>query len=162
MAIRYLKIILVFFVGLQALLYVTGNIANWDSAVHHVGYVLGMEGHELYTVPIFPAITHGVLVTIAFLIILTGEFLVGALSLKGAWDLWKVRKDAADAFNASKTYAVLGTGMAMVVWFGGFIVIGGALFQMWQTQLGDASFSGAFVYAVTAGVVMLFVNQPDK
>ena len=86
---------------------------------------------------------------------------MGALSLKGAWDLWSARKGSADAFNASKTYAVLGTGMAMVVWFGGFIVIGGALFQMWQTQIGAGSFDDAFVFAVTGGLVLLFVSRPD-
>lgn len=162
MAIRYLKIILVFFVGLQALLYFSDNIINWSSAIHHVSYVLGMEEHAIYAASLLPPITNTVLVTIVLLFILAGELLVGALSLKGAWDLWKVRKSGPDAFNASKDYAILGTGMAMVVWFGGFIVLGGALFQMWQTQLGDASLDGSFVYTVTAGLILLIVNQPDR
>lgn len=162
MSVRYLKIVLVFLVGLQALLYFTGNIANWDSAIHFVGYVLGMEGHEAYPVHIFPTVTHTVLVTIALLVILAGELLAGLLSLKGAWDLWKARKERVDVFNAAKSHAILGPGMAVVVWFGGFIVIGGALFQMWQTQLGTGSFNGSFVYSMTAGFVLLFVNQPDR
>lgn len=162
MAIRYLKIILVFFVGLQALLYFADNIINWSSAVHHVTYVLSLEGHEIYSASLVPSITHAALVTTVLLVILFGELLVGVLSIKGAWDLWKERTSRADAFNASKTYAIFGPGMALVVWFGGFIVLGGALFQMWQTQLGDASLDGSFVYAMTAGVIMLFVNQPDS
>lgn len=162
MAIRYLKIILVFFVGLQALLYFADNIINWGSAVHHVSYVLGMEGHEIYSASLLPPVTHVALVTTVLLVILLGELLVGVLSVKGAWDLWKVRKAGADSFNAAKNYAILGTGMAMVVWFGGFIVLGGALFQMWQTQLGDASLDGSFVYTVTAGLILLIVNQPDS
>jgi len=160
-AIRYLKIILVVFVGLQGLLYVAGNSANWNAGFEIVAFVLSMEGNEVYAAKIFPAVTHPALVTIAFLLILTGEFLVGALSLKGAWDLWRVRKDSADVFNTAKTYAVLGTGMAMLVWFGGFIVIGGALFQMWQTQIGAGAFSNAFVFAATAGLILLFVSKPD-
>lgn len=52
--------------------------------------------------------------------------------------------------------------MAMVVWFGGFIVLGGALFQMWQTEIGDSSFDGSFAYAVTAGLILLFVDRPDR
>lgn len=51
--------------------------------------------------------------------------------------------------------------MAMVLWFGGFVVLGGALFQMWQTQVGLGSFDGAFTYAATSGLVLLFLNQPD-
>lgn len=161
MAIRLLKIVLVIFVGLQGWLYVAGNLANWSAGLDAVAYVLGMDGHEVYGTPIFPPISSSVLVTMAFLTIVSGEFLVGALSLKGAWDLWHARRGSAEAFNSAKTFAVLGAGMALVVWFGGFVVIGGALFQMWQTQVGAGSFNGAFVYAATSGLVLLFVNQSD-
>ena len=162
MAIRILKIVLVVFVGLQGWFYVAGNIANWDSGLGAVGYVLGMEGHEIYANHIFPPITSPVLVTIAFLIIISGEFLVGALSLTGAWHLWRARHGGADSFNSAKTFAILGAGMAMVVWFGGFVVIGGALFQMWQTQVGTGSFEGAFIYGATSALVLIFVNTPDS
>lgn len=162
MAIRILKIILVVFVGMQGWLYVAGNLTNWESGLGAVGYVLGMEGHEVYPNHIFPAITNSALVTAAFVTIITGEFLVGALSFKGAWDLWKVRRGSADEFNSAKTFAILGPSMAMVVWFGGFVVIGGALFQMWQTQIGLGSFEGAFIYAAWSALVLLFVNNPDR
>ncbi|AWL12479.1 hypothetical protein HMF8227_02009 [Saliniradius amylolyticus] len=162
MAIRLLKILLVIFVGLQGWFYVAGNIANWDSGIGAIGYVLSMQGNEVYPNPIFPAITSDIGVTIAFLIILTGEFLVGALSLKGAWDLWQVRHLDGEAFNNAKTFATLGAGMGVLVWFGGFVVIGGALFQMWQTQIGSGSFEGAFIYALTSGLVLLIVNLSDN
>jgi predicted small integral membrane protein len=159
--IRYLKIVLVVFVGLTGLLFVAGNIANWDAGLELVGYVVSMEGHEIYSSHIFPPVTNPALITLAFLLILTGESLVGALSLKGAWDLWSARTGSADDFNAAKTYAVLGTGMAVVVWFGGFIVIGGVLFQMWQTEIGHGSFADAFILAAAGGLVLLFVNSPE-
>ncbi len=161
MPIRYLKIVLVAFVGLLGLLYVAGNVSNWSAGVGAVAYVVGMEGHEIYATHIFPPVTHPALVTIGYLLILLGELLVGLLSLKGAWDLWVARHAGADAFNAAKTYAVLGTGMAMVVWFGGFIVVGSALFQMWQTQVGSNSFHDAFIFATMGGLVLLFVSRPD-
>ena len=161
MSIRYLKILLVVFVGLSGWLLVAGNIANWYSGLEHVRYVLSMEGHEVYGTHIFPPVTNSALVTLAYLIILSGEFLVGALSLKGAWDLFSARGESAEVFSAAKKYAVLGTGMAMVVWYGGFVVIGGTLFQMWQTTLGDASFDGAFVFAAGGGLVLLIVSSSD-
>lgn len=161
MAIRYFKILLVFVVGLQGWLYVAGNLANWSSGLAAVGYVLGMEGNTAYPTRIVPAVTDPALVTAAFLLIVAGEFLVGALSLKGAWDLWRARRSDAGGFNAAKTYAVLGPAMAMLVWFGGFVVIGGALFQMWQSEIGAASFEGAFIYGATSGLVLLFVGMRD-
>jgi predicted small integral membrane protein len=51
--------------------------------------------------------------------------------------------------------------MALVVWFGGFIVIGGVLLQMWQTQIGAGSFHDAFRFAAIGGLVLLFVSQTD-
>lgn len=161
MPIRYLKIALVVFVGLLGLLYVAGNVANWSAGLGAVAYVVGMEGHAIYAAHIFPPITHPALVTIGYLLILLGELLVGLLCLKGAWDLWVARHAGAEVFNAAKTYAVLGTGMAMLVWFGGFIVIGSALFQMWQTQVGSNSFHDAFIFSTMAGLVLLFVSRPD-
>lgn len=161
MAVRLLKIGLVFFVGLQGFLYVAGNIANWEAGLGAVGYVVGMQEHEVYPAHIFPPLTHPALVTLAFLVILAGEFLVGALCVKGAWDLWRARCASAEVFNEAKTFALTGTAMAMVVWFGGFIVIGGALFQMWQTQLGAGSFDDAFVFAATGGLIFLLVSRPD-
>lgn len=161
MAVRYLKILLVAFVGMQAWLYVAGNTANWESLIGAVGYVVGMQEHVIYPVHIFPAIGSPAAVVVCVLIILTGEFLVGALCLKGAWDLWRARSADAATFNGAKNLALLGTGMALVVWFGGFIVVGGALFQMWQTDIGSGSFRDAFVYAGTGGLILLFVNQPD-
>ena len=162
MLIRYMKIVLVVFVGLQGFLYVAGNTANWDAAVGAVGYVLSHQENAVYTNQIFPSITSPALVTLALVLIITGEFLVGALSFKGAWDLWKVRKAGALDFNGAKTFAIAGPAMAMIVWFGGFIVIGGALFQMWQSPVGSGSFQGAFIYGGVSALVLLFVSQPDS
>ncbi|GAB3023350.1 MULTISPECIES: DUF2165 family protein [Oleiagrimonas] len=161
MAIRYLKLVLVAFVGLQGWLYVAGNLANWHAGVGAISYVIGMQDHAIYPHHIAPVLSGPMWASLVFVLILCGEFLVGALSLKGAWDLWAARGQPAIGFNSAKKYAVLGPGMAMVVWFGGFIVLGGAWFQMWQTQIGDGSFKDAFVYAVTAGLILLFVQHAD-
>jgi predicted small integral membrane protein len=161
MAVRYLKIVLVVFVSLQGLLWVIANVTNWSSGLGAVGYVLSMQEHAVYGSHIFVPVTNPTLVKIAFLVILAGESLVGLLSAKGAWDMWTARRESAQAFNSAKTFAVLGTGMAMVVWFGGFTVIGGALFQMWQTEIGAGSFHDAFWFATMGGLVMLFTNMPD-
>ena len=45
----------------------------------------------------------------------------------GAWKLWSARRGDADAFNRAKGTAILGCGLAMLVWFGGFSVIATAL-----------------------------------
>ena len=162
MEIRILKIVLILFVGLMALFFAAANITNWDPGLETVAYVLSMEGHDYYSNRIFPPIINPVLVTITFLAIIVGESLVGVLSLKGAWDLWRKRKVSGDEFDSAKKLAILGCGMAMVVWFGGFMVLGGGLFQMWQSEIGAGSFRDSFTVAVTSGIIMLFLITPDS
>lgn len=162
MVARYIKIGLVGIVGLNGFLWVIANLTNWDAGISTVAYVLSMEGHEAYGNHIFFPVTSPLLTTVGFCLILTGEFLVGALSFKGAWDLWVMRNGPASEFNQAKTFSLLGPAMAVAVWFGGFIVIGGALFQMWQTQIGAGSFRDAFVFSAMAALILIFVNTPDE
>ena len=51
--------------------------------------------------------------------------------------------------------------IALVAWIGLFMAGGGAYLQMRQTETGIASLEGAFMYAVSSAVVLLFVNQPE-
>ncbi len=159
--IRIVKIILVMTVGLQGLFYFISNLVNWEYAQMAVGAVLSLADAPAYKNTIVPPITNPLLVAIGTAIIMTGELLVGLISFKGATDLaGKVAAPAA-AFNAAKKLAILGCAMPLIVWFGGFLVIGAALLQMWQGQVGASSFSGAYIYLASIAFVLLFVNQPD-
>ncbi len=159
--IRYLKIILVVLVGLQGLFYFISNVVNFDSALAAVGLILSQADSSVYQNLIIPPITHPLLVKLALVTIMTGELLVGLISFKGAFDMVaKAGAPAAD-FNAAKTYAILGCGMALIVWFGFFTVFGTALLQMWQGQVGTGSFEGSHMYLMPCAVIMLFVNMKD-
>ena len=161
MAIRYLKIMLVIFVSLLCLMYAAQNVANLDAAHSFVASAAGMQDHSAYPSSFGPAVRNAPLVWAALTVIIFGELAAGLLAAKGAWDLWATRRAPAAGFNAAKTYALLGCGGAMLVWFGMFGAIGGAYFQMWQTPLGSASLEGAFQFAAQIGIVMLFVNMTD-
>ena len=94
-------------------------------------------------------------------IVILGELLVAALSFKGAYDMFRARAASPETFDAAKTWGLMGCIMALFVWFGLFMVVGGAYFQMWQTPLGGAAQAGAFQYAMISGVVLLFVNTKN-
>lgn len=160
--IRLVKIILVIFVGLNGLLYFADNILNWEAARGAVGAVIAMGDRPWYPNALIPSLTGNLAATIALLIILTGEFLVGAISLKGALDMLGKKGAPAAEFNASKKHAILGCAMALVVWFGGFTVIGGGLFQMWQTELGQASLNDAMKFYLGSTLVLFFVAMKDE
>lgn len=160
--IRYLKIILVVLVGLQGLFYFISNVFNFEYALAAVGLILSQADSPVYQNLVIPPITNPFVAKLALITIMTGELLVGLISFKGALDMWaKAGAPAAD-FNGAKTYAVLGCGMALIVWFGFFTVFGTALLQMWQGQVGTGSFEGSHMYLVPSALVMIFVHMKDE
>ena len=161
MAIRLLKVVLVVCVGLQALFYALQNIVNLEAAHAVMSAVLSMANHEYYPNHFGPPVT-GVLVWVALWIVILVELLAAVLCLKGSFDMFRRRSDTPAVFAHSKQWAVLGCGVAVAVWLGLFMAVGGAYFQMWQTELGINSLEGAFMYAVSSGIVLLFVNMPDE
>lgn len=159
---RTIKILLSLCVALLCIFYAAQNIANLQFAYGAVDYVMGNVDHQVYPNSFGPSITHPVLVWIVVGVIITLEFLAGLLALKGTWDLWSARKADQFTFDSSKKFALLGAGVGMLVWFGLFHVIGGAFFQMWQTEAGDSSLRGAFWLVGLLAFAALFITQtPD-
>ena len=161
MGIRYLKIILVVFLGLLCLIYGLQNIANLEACFQSVSYVLGMSEHTYYADSWFPAITNESLVWVCVFIIITSELVAGVLLLLGALSLLKARNSDSDSFNQAKTLSLLGAGIGIIVWFGFFGVLGGAWFQMWQTSVGAQSLGGAFQYFASCVFIWLIVRTDD-
>lgn len=162
MAIRHLKIIFVALISLLCLIYAAQNVANLEACYQAFAYVLGTADHKVYSDSIFPVIQSPVMIWLALVFVVTLEFTAGLLAAKGAWDLWMARKAPAEAFNGAKTYALLGCGTGIVVWLGLFGVFGGALFQMWQTEIGGASMDDAFQFSTSCALIFLIVNSTDK
>lgn len=159
--IRILKSVLVLIVALQALFYAINNIVNLDAAHGAIAYVMSMADNAAYPKAFGPPVTSPAPTWFATWLVIIGELTVALVAFKGVLDLLAASGKSADVFNRSKSWAVLGCGFAIVVWMGFFMTAGGAWFQMWQTQIGDSSLRGAFMFAASSGIVMLFVNQPD-
>ncbi|RUO20283.1 DUF2165 domain-containing protein [Aliidiomarina haloalkalitolerans] len=161
MALRTIKILLVAAIGFMCLFYALQNIANLDAAHGFVAAVFSNAGHEIYPNTFFFAIESSVIVWICLILIITLEALAGIVALAGAFAMLRARREEASLFNESKYFAYLGAGIALLVWFGLFTVLGGAFFQMWQTPLGGGSLEGSFQYLGSIALVTLFVSMPD-
>jgi len=162
MPVRYLKIVFVAFISLLCLFYAGQNVANLDSCYQAFAYVLSMADHQVYPDSIFPAVQNGAVTWLVLTVVVALEFLAGLLAAKGAWDLWSARKGPAGTFNSAKTYALLGCGTGIVVWLGLFAVFGGALFQMWQTEIGAGSLEDAFQFFAACAFIFLIINAADE
>ena len=160
--LRWLKIVLVVFVALQGLFYAVQNLVNLHAAHSFVNNVLSMANHTVYPNHFGPALGSAPLTWSALGIIIAGEFAVGLVGLKGAYDMFAARRSTEAVFGHAKRYAFLACGVAVALWFGLFMVLGGAYFQMWQTQQGFTAFHSAFMYAAISGLVMLIVAARDE
>ena len=158
---RYVKIALAAFASLFCLFYAFQNLFNLGPAVWFVGTMTGMEGHEAYPTTFGFAVTSPFLVQAMLWIIILLELAAGVLAGKGAIDLFRARNGSSEEFNAAKSYALAGTGLAVVIWFGIFGAFGGAFFQMWQVEAGLNALRDAAFFSLQHGVVWLIIRSDD-
>jgi predicted small integral membrane protein len=158
---RLIKIILAAFVALFCVFYAVQNIVNLQAAHGFVAYVASMADHTAYPAHFGPAITAPALTWTMLWVIIALELGAGLLAAKGAYDLLQARNASADDFNAAKSWAMAGCGVAIIVWFGLFSAIAGAYFQMWQTDAGLNALRDASMFSLQNGVVLLVLALKD-
>jgi predicted small integral membrane protein len=159
---RLIKVFLALSVALFCTFYALQNIVNLQAAHGFVVYVASMVDHSAYPAHFAPPVTASALTWSMLFIIIGLEMAAGLLAAKGAYDLFQARKGSADEFNAAKSYALAGSGVAVLVWFGLFSAIAGPYFQMWQTDAGLNALRDASLFAIQNGVVLLILAQKDE
>ena len=161
MTVRLSKIILCLCLAAFAFLVTFGNITDYGSNFAFVQHVLSMDttfpGNQL----MYRAITNEALWNAAYWLIILGEGLTSVLFLIGAFHLWQARHETGAQFNRAKRFAVIGATMGFLVWFFGFMVVGGEWFAMWQSQTWNGQ-DAAFKFYVAILGVLIYVNQPDS
>lgn len=160
MALRLTKTVLVFFVGLFALIVAVNNVIDYGSNFQFVQKVLSMETTFPDNALLGRAINIPALHHIAYNFIIAFEFLIAFLCLLGCGRLFLSIRDVA-AFRTSKSLAIYGLAAGITLWFGGFMVIGGEWFAMWQSEIWNGVPS-AFRFTAIIGVVLLYLTAaPD-
>jgi len=160
--IRYIKIAMIASVSVFCLSYALQNVVNLEAAHWFVSYTTSMEGHENYPSHFGPAVTSPALHWAMLWIIIALEFSAGLLAAKGAFDLFRARNSSSEDFQSAKTFAIAGCGVGILIWFGLFSAIGGAYFQMWQTDAGAGALANASMFSVQLAAVWLLVSQKDE
>ena len=158
MHIRYLKIMFAVSTGLMVLFYVLQNFANIDAALQTIIYVMGGQDHVAYPQSMFFKSTNGTIAMIVLCAICLGELAAALFLLFGSVKMWQCRQGDSSEFRSATKYAEIGAGLGVLVWLGFFGAFGAAFFQMWQTQIGDASMDGAFQYFITCAITLFFLN----
>jgi predicted small integral membrane protein len=158
---RLIKISLATFAALFCIFYAVQNIVNLQAAHGFVVYVASMVDHTAYPAHIGPPVTAPALTWTILWIIIALEMAAGLLAAKGAYDMCRARNASADDFNAAKSFAIAGCGVAVLVWFGLFGAIAGPYFQMWQTEAGLNALRDASLFSIQHGVVLMILAMKD-
>ena len=148
---------LVAFLALHHLIYAIQNLFNMEQAYNCVEAVFGQGEAPLYPRSMMPSIRSPVLLWAALIVIIAAEFAAGMALAAGAVQMFMAGAGSPADFAAATEWALIGCGIALLIWFGLFLTIGAALFQMWQTQLGQGAMGDAFRSGVFAGLVMLIL-----
>jgi predicted small integral membrane protein len=160
-AARIVKIVMVTTLALFAFLVTFGNVTDYDANFRFVRHVLSMDTTYPDNPLSYRAITNPVLWHFAYGTIIFGEGLTCAAFIVAAVQLTRSLRSNAKRFRHSKRFVFVGAGLGFLVWFFGFMVIGGEWFAMWQSQLWNGQ-QAAFRFYMTLLGVLVFVNQEDS
>jgi predicted small integral membrane protein len=157
---RLVKMAMIASTALFALLVTFNNLSDYNSNYQFVRHTLTMDTTFPGNALMGRAITSPALWAAGYWAIIATEAAVGlTLAFAAAKLAINLRSNAAN-FNAAKKYAIVGAGLGFLLWFTGFIVVGGEWFLMWQSK----GFNGqepAFRFYMTLLAVVIFLTQPD-
>lgn len=160
LAVRLVKIAMVAATAAFALLVAFDNIVDYGTNYEFVRHTLSMDTTFPGNALMGRAITSPALWTVAYWAIIAAEAVTGLVLAWAAVRLAAAVRGGAEIFNAAKGLVVVGAGLGFLLWFGGFMVVGGEWFAMWQSKSWNGQ-EAAFRFYVTLLAVAIFVNQPD-
>ncbi len=157
---RLVKTAMVASVALFALLVTFNNLIDYNSNYQFVRHVLSMDATFPGNALMGRAITQPSVWTLAYWLIILTEAAIGTVLAVATVMLAINLRSSAVRFNVAKKYAIVGAGLGFLLWFTGFIVVGGEWFAMWQSKDWDGQ-EAAFRFYMTLLAVVIFLNQPD-
>jgi predicted small integral membrane protein len=155
--LRYLQILLIITVALWALLSAVDNLAEWSGTNDGVTSVTSMSTYQ--GGPFRWRANHNPVVVIVGSVFITlSKVASGCLCLLGALQMWRARRQDTDGFTHAKSLALSGCAVAILLFFGGFVVIAEGWFEMWRSSLMSSTVSStAFRYGAMITLISLFV-----
>jgi predicted small integral membrane protein len=158
--LRVCKSIVCFSLAIFALLVCLNNVMDYGSNYAFVQHTLSMDTVFPDNTLKYRAILDPFIWSLAYGLIIFAEFLTGILLLIGAISLLK-NIHSPVAFTRSKNWVYLGCLAGFLLWFFGFIVVGGEWFCMWQSEKWNGV-EAAFRFVVLIMFTLLFTAMPES
>ena len=146
--------------GAFALMVGCDNLVDYGSNFVFVRHVLSMDDTFAGNMLLWRSIRTAWCWHAAYLLIIGAELLTGLLFAAGGVAMARHLRAPADAFATSKRLVHWGTLCGFLLWFLGFMVIGGEWFLMWQSPHWNGQ-EAAFRFLITMVAVCIYVQMPD-
>ena len=160
--LRFTKIALVFTVVLWGFLGAMHNLMDWTGTQGAVTAATSMTTFEGGS-EAWQATSNPVVVLLGALFIMLSKFASALLCSAGGWKMWQARNRSAADFNKAKELALAGCAVAVIMLFGGFIVIAESWFELWRSDVMRGPVLGsAFRYAGLIMLIGLFIHSRDE
>ncbi len=143
-----------------ALLVTGNNLVDYGSNALFVRHVLSMDTTFPANALLGRALPHPWQGRLAYGAIIAGEACTGLAFAAAAVAMLRALRAPAAAFERAKLFVHLGAALGFLVWFTGFMVIGGEWFVMWQSRLWNGQ-EAAFRFFLTLLAVLIYVNQRE-
>ena len=147
--------------AILALLVAVNNVLDYESNFRFVQHVMSMDTVYPDNTLRYRAITAPALHTLVYVIIISSEFATAILCLLGALQLLKQIGSDPLTFNRAKSLSVLGLTAGFMLWFLGFVVVGGEWFCMWQSPDWNGQES-AFRFVACIVLVLIYTVHGEN
>jgi predicted small integral membrane protein len=157
---RIAKVVMVASLASFALLVAFDNLTDYDTNYAFVRHVLSRDTTFPGNALLYRRITSPALWQGGYALIIVGEGLTGIVLAVATTLLARHLRSDGVRFNQAKRFVITGAALGFLVWFFGFMVVGGEWFSMWQSPTWNGQ-EAAFRFYMTILAVLIFVNQPD-
>jgi predicted small integral membrane protein len=157
---RLAKVAMTASLAVFALLVAFTNITDYGGNWPFVQHVLSMDTTFRSPAVAYRAIDDPRVWALGYWFIIAAEALTGALFAVASWRMAAALRASAAAFNAAKTVVHLAAAVGFLLWFLGFMAVGGEWFLMWQSETWNGQ-EPAFRFYVTILLVLLYVTRDD-
>ncbi|MEP4890743.1 MAG: DUF2165 family protein [Aliiglaciecola sp.] len=159
--LRRAKSIMILTVAIWGFVGALHNLIDWDGTLAAVKMATSMitipDGSESWQ-----ATSNLIVVWIGALFILGAKLTTGVMCTIGSIRMWKAQGANSSVYNAAKQIALTGCAVAIIMLFGGFIIIAESWFELWRSETMLAPVLGsAFRYAGMISLISIFVALKD-
>jgi predicted small integral membrane protein len=160
LTIRIAKLVMIAALASFAFMVTLNNILDYNANFEFVRHVLAMDTISPANPLLYRAVTTPSLWRAAYGAIIAAEGVTCLVFTAGAIMLGRHLRSNAASFSRAKTFAIMGVVLAFLLWFTGFMAVGGEWFLMWQSPTWNGQ-QAAFRFIMPMLGVLIFVNQPD-